>query len=589
MMQRNERSKLMGLAVFVMASTLVFGCAEESDDSAVAVSETDGEATEEGGEATEPDTSEAEQDAEEEATTDPLILVAPEAAIADAGTECPPAFVDALEPGESTCFSVDGQDRSLYLALPGEEFEGPRPILVAFNGTGGSGPGFFEAENLQSYVDAGFIVVAPSSIGNGTVFPVWDAMHSPNDEEYPNSDLNFFDAALGCTQAHYQVDKNRMYVTGHSAGGIMTNYVLQRRSEILAGGIVASGIMSLTKPEEIETLDSMAVVVTWGGDNDDWSGESDGNNSDDEEEGGEGAPPCDTEAGEEGGEEAGEEGESEAISVPGISFVEQASIASTTYEEAEGVNQIWCKGKELGHEYLSFGNDYFMAFLLAHPKGLADNPNWAFEAPAEDVDMVCEEGAYTLDAGDVLRCEGETACEIFCDSTSVCGLSNATVSGVLEPQLDALGLPQGAEDCGPCVSQCQEIVEGDSATDQDAEVMECIATVGIDTPPFCGPGIDGVYPYVDLVNGCCAGKTDSAFCGYVCTIINENTAAQVFFTDCAAWLEETAEEGGEAAEEGGEAAEEGGEAAEEGGEAAEEGGEAAEEGGEAAEEGGEDA
>ena len=92
------------------------------------------------------------------------------------------------------------------------------------------------------------------------------------------------------------------------------------------------------------------------------------------------------------------------------------------------------------------------------------------------------------------------------------------MSGVLEPQLNDLGLPQGVEECGTCVSQCQDASEGDAATDQDAEVMECIAAVGIDTPPFCGPGIDGVYPYVDLVNGCCAGKTESNFCAYVCTI-----------------------------------------------------------------------
>ena len=41
------------------------------------------------------------------------------------------------------------------------------------------------------------------------------------------------------------------------------------------------------------------------------------------------------------------------------------------------------------------------------------------------------------------------------------------------------------------------------------------------------------------MNGCCGGKLDSAFCGYFCDILNTNGAAQTFFTECGAWLEET--------------------------------------------------
>ena len=486
----------------------------------------------------------------------PLEAVPPVAGEFDATAVCPAGFQEEFAAGNNTCFRVADQDRNVFLALPGEEFEGPRPLMIVFNGTGGTGEGAFNSYEMQDYVDQGFIVVAPSSNQNGTVFPVWDAMHAPADEEYPNPDLDLFDAVLSCTRAHYSVDTNRMYVTGMSAGGIMTNYVLQRRSEILAGGIVGSGIMSLTRPEEVETLGSMAVVVSWGGDNDEWGGSSEGNDSEDAEEGEEaedgeegGAPPCET-AEEEGGEavEGGEEEESIEVSVPNISFVEQAAIASDVYESAEGVNQIWCKGNELGHKYLSEANGYFMEFLLAHPKGYVPNPNWTFVAPDAALNeslsgegtypMVCEEGTYSIDTGDVLTCEGESGCETFCNSTAVCGLANATVSGVLEPQLTSLGLSQDSTDCNACVTQCDTAVAESTNADADAAVMDCMVTVGADTAPFCGPGIDGVYPYVDLVNGCCAGQSDSNFCTYVCEIINTNTAAQVFFTECALWLPE---------------------------------------------------
>ena len=52
----------------------------------------------------------------------------------------------------------------------------------------------------------------------------------------------------------------------------MTNYVLQRRSSLLAGGIVASGVFSLTSPAPPPVLDPMFVFVTWGGSNDQYSG-----------------------------------------------------------------------------------------------------------------------------------------------------------------------------------------------------------------------------------------------------------------------------------------------------------------------------
>ena len=167
------------------------------------------------------------------------------------------------------------------------------------------------------------------------------------------------------------------------------------------------------------------------------------------------------------------------------------------------------------------------------------NAEWTFEAPGEEYPMVCEDGVYTLPEDDKLRCEGESACAAFCDATSVCGLANATVSGVLAPQLEELGFTPDSSDCGTCISKCEEVFGGEDAHSSDDEVLECLATNAPQAGPFCGPGIDGVYPYVDLMNGCCGGKLDSAFCGYFCDILNTNGAAQTFFTECGAWLEET--------------------------------------------------
>ena len=53
----------------------------------------------------------------------------------------------------------------------------------------------------------------------------------------------------------------------------------------------------------------------------------------------------------------------------------------------------------------------------------------------------------------------------------------------------------------------------------------------------CGPGIEGALPLIDGVNECCAGRSDSAYCVEVCSIILENGTAAGFFPECQSLLE----------------------------------------------------
>ncbi|APS00631.1 hypothetical protein [Pajaroellobacter abortibovis] len=76
---------------------------------------------------------------------------------------------------------------------------------------------------------------------------------------------------LRCLPGHFSIDKNRIYVGGYSVEEIITNYVLQRRSHILARGIVASGFFSITSPPP-QILDTVIVLVTRGRDNDEYLG-----------------------------------------------------------------------------------------------------------------------------------------------------------------------------------------------------------------------------------------------------------------------------------------------------------------------------
>ena len=82
----------------------------------------------------------------------------------------------------------------------------------------------------------------------------------------------------------------------------------------------------------------------------------------------------------------------------------------------------------------------------------------------------------------------------ICDATSVCGLANATVSGVLAPQLEELGFTPDSSDCGTCISKCEEVFGGEDAHSSDDEVLECLATNAPQAAHSAVPELMGSIP-----------------------------------------------------------------------------------------------
>lgn len=426
-------------------------------------------------------------------SSDPLVLVPP-VALAASAADCPAAFQSAPASGQHAGFDVGGQARSFYLDLPAAT--GPRPLMVAFNGTGETGKQIYDRADLQDFVAAGFIVLAPDSAGNGTLWPVWDGLRAPEDESLPNEDLKYFDQLVKCVAFHHPVDEKRIYVSGHSAGGIFTNRVLRERSSLLAGGIPASGIFDFTAPEPPPALDDVAVLVTWGGDNDAWSGSASG------------------------------------VTVPEFNFVEQAALASQYYEQK--VEQAHCHGKNLGHAWLSKANAWMIDYLLFHPKGLAKGSPWKFAAPDPGANFECSESAATFTNPNEVSC-GTTPtakCQTYCQLIGDCAAENATVEPVLGPQLEALGFsgPKHTE-CGGCLTKCEADATAGGAA--DAGVLDCFAKQAAGAQ--CGGGIPGAMPFVDATNACCPGQSASKICGTLCTAVNSNGAASALFGGCAGW------------------------------------------------------
>lgn len=405
---------------------------------------------------------------------------------------CPTPF-DANKPvqGENVGFNVAGQSRRFQLLLPPASFTGPRPILFAYHGTTENGLRFITRAKLADFVARGFIVVAPDANSNGTFWPVWDAMRAPGTESTPpNPDVEMFDRLLTCTAAHYAVDKNRVFATGHSAGGIFTNRLLRSRSNVLAGGIVASGVFDFTSGGSAASLEPMLAIVTWGGDNDTYRGTT-----------------------------------PSGVNVPAFSFVEQASLASKYYKAQPAVGHIRCRGNNLGHAWLPL-NGWFIDLLLSRPKGTPASTLTALPALPGGAPAACSLDAYELAPLPEMTCPTTTragcreACQLFAD----CAVENRTVGPSLSAELAKIGFTTSS--CAGCVTRCQQ----GATTTQDNDALTCFTAK--QAAAQCGPGIEGSTPLFTAVNECCKNRSGSNLCVDLCTSLNANEAAKSFFPTC---------------------------------------------------------
>ncbi len=390
--------------------------------------------------------------------------------------------------GTNSGFSAGGQKRSFELILPASSFTGPRPVFMAFHGTGEDAANFRRRAHLDELAARGFIVIAPDAVGNGALWPVWDGMHLHGTESTPNADLALVDQLLQCTSAHFEIDRTRIFAGGHSAGGIFTNHVLRSRSKVFAGGVVASGVFGFTTGASAkDPLDSMTVIVTWGGDNDGFGGGD----------------------------------------FSGFTFVEEASLASKYFEAQPNVGQVYCRGNDLGHVWLPI-NSWFADVLLARPKGTPASSLVAPPLPA-GARVTCFDGPFELPPLPQTACSAaktsRDGCTEMCQLFTDCALENLTVGTALASELGELGLRPSQ--CAPCVERCGSIAKSPA----DAEVLACFKAM--QATATCGPGLEGGMPLLTTIDTCCVDRRDSALCVDMCNMLNDSLAGP-FLANCSA-------------------------------------------------------
>ncbi|MET0521975.1 MAG: PHB depolymerase family esterase [Jiangellaceae bacterium] len=116
-------------------------------------------------------------------------------------------------------------------------------ILVAMHGCGGSGPGFYSGSEFASLSNQyGFIVIYPSATqqaGFGNCFDTWS---EASKRRGGGSDPVSLVSMVTYAQQQYGGDINRVFATGSSSGGMMTQHMLALYPDVFKAGASFMGV-----------------------------------------------------------------------------------------------------------------------------------------------------------------------------------------------------------------------------------------------------------------------------------------------------------------------------------------------------------
>jgi poly(hydroxyalkanoate) depolymerase family esterase len=152
----------------------------------------------------------------------------------------PPASAASLV--EVTGFGDNPGGMRMHIYVPDSRPANPA-IVVAMHGCGGSGPGFYSSSEFASLADRyGYIVIYPTATqqaGFGNCFDTWSDAAKPRGG---GSDPVSIVSMVSYAERQYGGDPNRVYATGSSSGGMMTNEMLALYPDVFKAGAAFMGV-----------------------------------------------------------------------------------------------------------------------------------------------------------------------------------------------------------------------------------------------------------------------------------------------------------------------------------------------------------
>lgn len=134
--------------------------------------------------------------------------------------------------------AVDGLERSYILSLPADyDDQISHPLIFAFHGLGGSG----------ALVSSPYYFGFGDSGGTPSILIYPDGLHTPQGgagwDNLNGRDVALFDAIVAKTQEDFCVDVTRIFATGHSYGGVMSNTLGCERAGVVRGIAPVAGLL----------------------------------------------------------------------------------------------------------------------------------------------------------------------------------------------------------------------------------------------------------------------------------------------------------------------------------------------------------
>lgn len=154
-----------------------------------------------------------------------------------------------LEPRYFSSLEVDGMSRSFLVHLPDDYYEHDvsRPLVIGLHGAGGSAIQFEEDYDLHETVNQhGGIAVFPEGVpSNGKLnLRFWNAGNCCHDAMDRNiDDVAFIRELIEHLTKDLRIDKDRVYVTGMSNGGMLAYRLACEIPEYITAVAVVSGAL----------------------------------------------------------------------------------------------------------------------------------------------------------------------------------------------------------------------------------------------------------------------------------------------------------------------------------------------------------
>ena len=136
-------------------------------------------------------------------------------------------------------FGDNPSNIEMYLYVPDNVAQKPA-ILVGVHWCGGTGPDFYSGTKYAALSDRyGFIVIYPSAVSSNGC---WDVHSQATLTHNGGSDSRGIVSMVKYVEQNHNGDPNRVYVTGHSSGGMMTNVLLGAYPDVFKAGAASAGV-----------------------------------------------------------------------------------------------------------------------------------------------------------------------------------------------------------------------------------------------------------------------------------------------------------------------------------------------------------